>query len=1400
MLAKLYCGDEATVSVWDLARLLLKVSGVQAGWNGKEQRNQFGLAWTALYQDPAAFCRVRYHQVQLQPAFQQQLLARMAEVQPNPQHITPHPPQVLAAMERYKARLAAMGYKQTNSPPADSVPLFLPAPATAVPIPEVPKQQHSTQPSVAPSIGHEALYDQQGIEHHTKEENVEVLKTDLDQRPTQARPCQGSPQSQPLESSKPVEFQEDVDTALYTVLQQHFWGDEHAAVKRVAAEAAMLAKLCGREVAAVSRRSLAKICNAAGVQCEHIGATLLTDTAAFTKNFSSLGKKLVQLQPSFEQLLLARMAEMQSNPQQITPHPPKLLAAMEAYKAIVAAGVAKSKRTNSSARPADSVPPSPPASATSSPIPEVSQQQHNTQPSAAPAIGLKALYDQQGMKHSSKEDNVEELKAHPDQRPTLARPCQGSPQSQPHESSISVEYEGKLDAALYTVLQQHFWGDEHAAVKRVAAEAAMLAKLYCGDDATVQTTDLDQIFKTAGVQAAKFGTTLFKDSAAFCRLGVTEVQLQPAFEQQLLAIMAELQSNPQHITPHPPQLLTAMEAYKAWLAERGSKGKQTNSPARPADSAPPPLPTSATPSPNPQVPAEQREHSTQPSAALSTGLKALLDQQGTKHHSEEDTVEMPKADLDQRPTRARPCQGSPQSQPQESSKSVEYKGELDTALYSVLQQHFLEDEHAAVKRVAAEAAMLAKLHGGGDTATVSTEDLDRIFKMAGVQAEQFDPALSKDSAAFCKLGSYVQVQPAFEQQLMAGMAELKSNPQHITPHPPHLLAAMKAYRVILGASSFKGERTNSSSPPADSIFSFLQAPPRTSPIPEIAQQQHSTQPSAAPSIGHEALLDQQGTKHHSKEDIVELLKADPDHRPQQAMPRPKESLVHAAKDVERPLTFAQRHRAEANHLARKLSLFQADTQQGSTDGGKPPPFIELQMKIGPGFSPSYLPYTKDAPSQVQPGTSSSIPSPSESTSASQDDGPEAGLDEEAASVISLLPSRLQDQIQQMLQGQESTFNLSSSTIGSTLTEIHIDEGRPVKLRFRDRPSELLPIKIPVAEALSHLVGLKERFHLAQGGMQQDPDSVGGLMGARRLFGSDGRMALPGMLHRVSGMRDSMGNVYALTYRVGRHQPGLAGIFSDLLAQMCARRGMQLAGMNSDSDHEVQGHGRGPSINSILIMGPPGCGKTTLLRDMARLLSTDLQQEVNVVDTSSEIAGHSFVPHPCIGNARRFLVPDRQQQHQILLEAVQNHGPEVVIVDEIGTEQEVAAVSTISQRGVKMVGTAHGLDLQSLIKNPVLVKLVGGIQNVTYGDETAKKRGSYKVSLARRGAPVFSTLIEVLTKDTWRVHTNVAESVDKALASGMNVPNTEVRRLSGSTCLVRFETPKAAQQASGNMED
>jgi len=236
------------------------------------------------------------------------------------------------------------------------------------------------------------------------------------------------------------------------------------------------------------------------------------------------------------------------------------------------------------------------------------------------------------------------------------------------------------------------------------------------------------------------------------------------------------------------------------------------------------------------------------------------------------------------------------------------------------------------------------------------------------------------------------------------------------------------------------------------------------------------------------------------------------------------------------------------------------------------------------------------------------------------------------------------------------------------------------------------------------------------------------------FNTENRAGIERTLHRISCIRNRQYLINGLTCRVGRAIFGTISLIRDLL----------------ESDH------------SILILGKPGVGKTTIIREIARVLADEMERRVVIIDTSNEIAGDSDIPHMGIGKARRMQVAKTESQHQVMIEAVENHMPQTIIIDEIGTELEVLAARTIAEKGVKLIGTTHGDCLKSLIKNPMLADLIGGIQYVTLSDDEAKRRGSQKSILERKSYPTFEIIIELNEQNFWTIHEDVKSSIDLLL--------------------------------------
>jgi stage III sporulation protein SpoIIIAA len=260
------------------------------------------------------------------------------------------------------------------------------------------------------------------------------------------------------------------------------------------------------------------------------------------------------------------------------------------------------------------------------------------------------------------------------------------------------------------------------------------------------------------------------------------------------------------------------------------------------------------------------------------------------------------------------------------------------------------------------------------------------------------------------------------------------------------------------------------------------------------------------------------------------------------------------------------------------------------------------------------------------------------------------------------------------------------------------------------------------------------------------DDLAHAVGRVGVFSGDNRAGIEATLHRISCLRNRQGEIIGLTCRVGRAVGGTIDLIRDLVE----------------------------SGRSLLMLGRPGIGKTTKLREIARVLSTDLAKRVIVIDTSNEIAGDGDIPHPAIGRARRMQVPTPALQHAVMIEAVENHMPEVIVIDEIGTEQEALAARTIAERGVQLIGTAHGNSLENLLMNPTLSDLVGGIQSVTLSDEEARRRGTQKSILERKAPPTFDIAVEIQDRDRLAVHGDVADTVDQMLR-GL-APNPEIRQL------------------------
>ena len=302
--------------------------------------------------------------------------------------------------------------------------------------------------------------------------------------------------------------------------------------------------------------------------------------------------------------------------------------------------------------------------------------------------------------------------------------------------------------------------------------------------------------------------------------------------------------------------------------------------------------------------------------------------------------------------------------------------------------------------------------------------------------------------------------------------------------------------------------------------------------------------------------------------------------------------------------------------------------------------------------------------------------------------------------------------------QLNTINRSDD-----LLEVILDLGRIPTARYVDREETLSQVEVTHAD-IDYVV---ERISA---------------------FDTDNRAGMERTLHRIAAIRNRRGDIVGLTCRVGRAVYGTTDIIQDLIE----------------------------SGKSLLLLGRPGIGKTTMLREAARLLAE--KKRVVIVDTSNEIGGDGDVPHPAVGRARRMQVSTPALQHEVMIEAVENHNPEVIVIDEIGRELEAAAARTIAERGVQLIGTAHGNTLENLLLNPTLSDLVGGIESVTLSDEEARRRGTQKTVLERRSPPTFDMLIEIQTRDRLAVHLDVGNSVDTLLRGFPTPPELRYRDENG----------------------
>lgn len=356
--------------------------------------------------------------------------------------------------------------------------------------------------------------------------------------------------------------------------------------------------------------------------------------------------------------------------------------------------------------------------------------------------------------------------------------------------------------------------------------------------------------------------------------------------------------------------------------------------------------------------------------------------------------------------------------------------------------------------------------------------------------------------------------------------------------------------------------------------------------------------------------------------------------------------------------------------------------------------------------------------------------------------------------------RVTDNLEQILDVLPSRLRacLEREERAADLQEIVLDLGRPAEVRFANRVIELMLDEPTNREVVP---GEPSPYHgepVPGEVTHEDIDYVTSRIGD---FGRDNRAGIERTLHRISAIRNRKERVVGLTLRIGRSVYGTVDIIRDIVE----------------------------SGKSILMLGRPGVGKTTKLREVARILSDEFKKRVVIVDTSNEIAGDGDIPHPAIGRSRRMQVRVPEEQHAVMIEAVENHMPQVIVIDEIGTEQEAFAARTIAERGVQLIGTAHGNSLENLLLNPTLSDLVGGIQSVTLGDEEARRRGTQKTVLERKAPPTFDVIIEILEVDKLAIHHDVAKVVDKMLRGQQPRPEIRVRNTTGEVEVVqRAEMP------------
>lgn len=339
--------------------------------------------------------------------------------------------------------------------------------------------------------------------------------------------------------------------------------------------------------------------------------------------------------------------------------------------------------------------------------------------------------------------------------------------------------------------------------------------------------------------------------------------------------------------------------------------------------------------------------------------------------------------------------------------------------------------------------------------------------------------------------------------------------------------------------------------------------------------------------------------------------------------------------------------------------------------------------------------------------------------------------------------RITDDLNQLLDvlPEEITRALQAADNSDNLLEVILDLGR-----------------LPTARFVNGETVLSQK--------EVDHSAIDYVVSRISAFDADNRAGLERTLHRISAIRNRRGQIVGLTCRVGRAVYGTIDIIQDLV----------------------------DSGKSLLILGRPGIGKTTMLREAARTLAET--KRVVIVDTSNEIGGDGDVPHPAVGRARRMQVAAPSLQHEVMIEAVENHNPEVIVIDEIGRELEAAAARTIAERGVQLVGTAHGKTLENLLLNPTLSDLVGGIESVTLSDEEARRRGTQKTVLERRAPPTFDVLIEIIERDRLAIHPDVAAAVDAMVRGYVLTPEIRSRDEKGEITIQKAPPPGVPANRNG----